>query len=56
MALPKLSPEQRQQALDKAAAARHARSELLEQVKTGKLTVQDVFRRAETDETVGGTA
>ena len=55
MALPNLSPEQRQQALAKAAAARRARSELLEQVKTGQLTVQDVLRRAETDETVKKT-
>lgn len=49
-ALPSLSPEQRRQALDKAAAARQARSELLEQVKDGQLTVQDVLHRAETDE------
>lgn len=55
MALPNLSPEQRQEALDKAAAARRARSELLEQVKAGELTVQEVLQRAETDETVKKT-
>lgn len=43
-------PEQRQQALDKAPAARQARSELLEQVKTGQLTVPQVLQRAEADE------
>lgn len=55
MALPNLSPEQRQQALDKAAAARRARSELLEQVKNKDLTVQDVLQRAENDETIKNT-
>jgi hypothetical protein len=55
MALPKLSAEQRQQALAKATAARHARSELLRQVTTGQLTVQDVLDRAATDETVKKT-
>lgn len=50
MALPTLSPEQRQQALDKAAAARRARSELLDQIKKGTTTVGGVLQRAETDE------
>ncbi len=55
MALPTLSPEQRQQALDKAAAARRARSELLDQVKKGTTTVGDVLQRADTDEIVRKT-
>ena len=33
MALPQLTDEQRKQALEKAAAARHARAELREQIK-----------------------
>lgn len=55
MALPTLSAEQRQQALDKATAARRARSELLEQVKNGTTTVRDVLQRAEDDEIVRKT-
>lgn len=55
MALPDLSPEQRQQALDKAAASRRARSELLNQVKHGTTNVGDVLHRAENDEIVKKT-
>ena len=36
MALPQLTDEQRKQALEKAAAARHARAELREQIKKGQ--------------------
>ena len=36
MALPQLTDEQRKQALEKAAAARHARAELREQIKKGE--------------------
>ncbi|MBA8965065.1 DNA uptake protein ComE-like DNA-binding protein [Rhodococcus percolatus] len=50
MALPVLTPEQRAEALEKAAAARKARGELLSAVKAGELTVADVFKKAETDE------
>lgn len=55
MALPTLSPEQRQQALEKAAASRRARSELLEEVKNGTTTVETVLKRAATDEVVKKT-
>ena len=36
MALPQLTYEQRKAALEKAAAARHARAELREQIKKGE--------------------
>lgn len=55
MALPTLSEEQRKQALEKAAAARRARSELLEGIKTGTTTVESVLKRADTDEIVKKT-
>ncbi|MFC9839677.1 integration host factor, actinobacterial type [Rhodococcus sp. NPDC127530] len=50
MALPVLTPEQRAEALEKAAVARKARGELLSAVKAGELTVSDVLAKAETDE------
>jgi hypothetical protein len=43
MALPELTDEQRKQALEKAAAARHARAELRENIKNGKVTVEEVL-------------
>ena len=43
MALPELTDEQRKQALEKAAAARHARAELREDIKSGKVSVQEVL-------------
>ena len=55
MAPPKLTPEQRQAALAKAAEARRVRAELKELLKTGSLTLSEVFERAETDEIVAGT-
>jgi hypothetical protein len=45
MALPVLSPEQRQEALAKARAARGARSALLAGVKAGTLTLAGVLGR-----------
>ena len=45
MALPVLSPEQRQEALAKAREARAARSALLADVKEGSLALADVFGR-----------
>jgi len=53
MALPTLTPEQRAQALEKAAASRRARAALREELKTGKATFAEVLGRAGTDETVG---
>ena len=45
MALPVLSPEQRQAALQKAREARTARSALLADLKAGTLTLADVLGR-----------
>lgn len=50
MALPTLTPEQRAAALEKAAAARRARTELLTALKNGDETVEGVLNRAESDE------
>ena len=43
MALPTLTDEQRKAALEKAAQARHARAELREKVKTGKVSLREVL-------------
>ena len=43
MALPQLTDEQRKAALEKAAAARHARAELRDKIKRGDVTLVDVL-------------
>ena len=43
MALHTLTDEQRKAALEKAAQARHARAELREKVKTGKVSLKEVL-------------
>ncbi|MDO4796646.1 MAG: integration host factor, actinobacterial type [Coriobacteriales bacterium] len=43
MPLPQLTDEQRKAALEKAAAARHARAELREKIKSGSMTVEQVL-------------
>ena len=53
MPLPELSPEQRAAALEKAAAARKARAELREKLKSKGTTVGDVLKQGETDEVIG---
>ena len=50
---PALSPEQRLAALEKAAVARRVRAEIKEQLKVGSLTLADLLRQADGDETVG---
>jgi hypothetical protein len=45
MALPTLTPEQRQAALAKASEARKARSELLAALKAGTITMTEVLAR-----------
>ena len=50
---PQLSPEQRQAALDKAAAARRQRAELKEKLKMGSLTLKELLDQSERDEVVG---
>ncbi|MDH3539789.1 MAG: integration host factor [Acidimicrobiia bacterium] len=54
MGVPKSSPEQRQAALEKAAAARRVRAELKQLLKTGSLTLPRLFERADSDELVAG--
>jgi hypothetical protein len=53
MPLPSLSPEQRAAALEKAAAARKARAELREKLKSKGATVGDVLKQGESDEVIG---
>ncbi len=43
MALPQLTDEQRKAALEKAAAARHARAELRDKIKKGETSLADVL-------------
>lgn len=43
MALPQLTDEQRKAALEKAAAARHARAELRDKIKKGETTLAEVL-------------
>ena len=43
MPLPQLTDEQRKAALEKAAAARHARAELRENIKAGNISLEDVL-------------
>lgn len=50
---PQLTPEQRLAALDKAAKARQKRAEVKEQLKTGNLTLADLFVQGDADEMVG---
>jgi hypothetical protein len=53
MPLPDLTPEQRQQALDKAAEVRRERAELKDQLKHGGTTLDSVLDRAAADDVVG---
>src|SRR5579862_9427681 len=50
---PSLSPEQRQAALDKAAAARRQRAELKEKLKMGSLTLKELLDAANSDDVIG---
>lgn len=43
MALPQLTDEQRKAALEKAAAARHARAELRDKIKSGEVTLAEIL-------------
>jgi hypothetical protein len=49
---PTLSPEQRQAALDKAAAARRERAELKEKLKMGSINLKELLRLADSQEVV----
>ena len=53
MALPQLTEEQRAEALQKAAAARRARAELKNKLKTGGTTLPEVLKQSDTDNILG---
>lgn len=49
---PSLSPDERQAALDKAAAVRRLRAELKEKLKMGSLTLKELLEQGESNEAV----
>ena len=51
---PKLTPEQRAAALEKAAAARRERAELKQLLRDGNVTLAELMERVDTDDAVGG--
>ena len=53
MPLPSLSPEQRQQALAKAAEARKKRAEAKGKLKNGSMGLTEILREAAGDEILG---
>lgn len=53
--LPKTTEEQRTAALARAAEARRTRAEIKELLKTGSLSLPEVFARADEDPLVAGT-
>jgi len=52
MGLPEITPEQRREALAKAAEARRLRAEIKELLKTGSLSITEVFDQAEENDYV----
>jgi hypothetical protein len=50
---PALTAEQRQAALDKAAKVRRERAEVKEKLKMGSLSLDELLKRADSDDTVG---
>jgi hypothetical protein len=54
MPAPKTTPEQRAAALERAAAARRVRAEVKQLLKTGSMTLNDLFDRAEEDDLISG--
>lgn len=52
MALPKLTPEQREAALQKAAVARRARAAVKNRLKTSGATLAEVINQSRTDEII----
>lgn len=53
MALPPLTPEQRQAALEKAAAARRERAEVKNRLKNSGASIADVLQEGQKNEVVG---
>lgn len=54
MAPPKLTPEQRAEALAKAAAARQQRAAVKQALKEGSVTLAELLARADGDNAIGG--
>ena len=54
MPAPKMTDEQRAAALARAAEARRVRAEIKQLLKTGSLTLEDVFARAAEDDLIAG--
>ncbi len=50
---PTLTPEQRQLALEKAAAARRQRAEVKDKLKIGSLTLRELFEAADRNDEAG---
>ncbi len=50
---PSLSPDERQAALEKAAAARRQRAELKDKLKMGSMNLKELLDQGERDEVVG---
>ncbi len=50
---PALTPEQRAAALEKAAKVRRERAEVKERLKLNQLTLADLLKEADTNETIG---
>ena len=50
---PSLTPEQREQALVKAAQARRARAELKEKLKMGSITLRELLEQSADDDHIG---
>ena len=53
MALPPLTPEQRQAALDKAAASRRERAEVKNRLKNSGASLMDVVQAGQDNEVIG---
>ncbi len=51
---PQLTDEQRRQALAKAAEARRVRAEIKELLKTGSMTLPELFEEADANELIAG--
>lgn len=51
---PQLTDEQRMKALEKAAEARRVRAEAKELLKTGSMTLSELFEKAESEELLEG--
>lgn len=53
MALPPLTPEQRQAALEKAAASRRERAEVKNRLKNSGASINDVIQEGQTNDVIG---